>query len=741
MARDGAWGSPRRTVALVTARAAVLTATGGGVAAGLGGIWGSATAVTCSWFVLFGAALGLLLAASPPSAWLVAAAVLLPAGWGDAVATAAAAVLLAAAYVRIARPTIEVGPAAAIAAPLAAVRLVWPEATGATAALATGVLVMAALTGLRALDPVVRRAMLLASGAVAGFAVAAAVGGIVNGLAEVGRLDRAVDAVEAGLDATRAGDAERGGVLLSGAAASFRDIGRAFDAPWAAPARAVPILGRQLDASAALVDAAARLASIGADVAVTVDTERLRPVDGRVDLGAIAALQAPLRRVEVGLDDVLSELRSLGSPWLAPPLAEAIDEFDTRARDAERDVRAALRALDVAPDLLGAAGERRWIVAIVTPAQTRGAGGYMGSYGVIRVVDGDIELEHLGRHDELSVPTGPLGPPEYVDRYWANFGLDRFAGNLPASPHFPSVATALAAKYRAITGEAVDGAIAVDPDAFAALLGLVGPVSVPEWPEPIGVDNARRVLLHDQYVALSQDTDNRVDFLEAVAREVFDRMTSGGLPEPADVGAAMSPMLAGRRLQLWSTRPDEQAWFEEIGASGSLAPLRDDALAVVLNNASRSKIDWYLRRDIAYDVAADGSAVLRVRFHNAAPTSGVPPYIIGPAPDGAPSAGVNHTFVSLFSPRTPTMVTVDGLPVVFSVGAEQGRQVAETFVDVPPGGVAELRVQFEGAPPTAGYRIDLHGQPMINPDQVRVTVDGEVLFDGPQTTDLVLRRR
>jgi hypothetical protein len=207
---------------------------------------------------------------------------------------------------------------------------------------------------------------------------------------------------------------------------------------------------------------------------------------------------------------------------------------------------------------------------------------------------------------------------------------------------------------------------------------------------------------------------------------------------------ALGPLLPQRSVQLWSARAVEQRWLERVGASGSLTVPDGDALAVIANDATNTKLDWFLRRSISYDVETDGEEVrarVRIRLRNNAPTSGLPRTMIGPI-DGIDLApGVNRMLLSVFTPLDLVSASIDGKPAdLLPITTEQGRNVVEMFVEVAPGSTGEVVVDLRGRLQSGEYALRLHRQPVVHRDRVRVTVDGDVLFDGEQDRDLVLRR-
>jgi hypothetical protein len=494
----------------------------------------------------------------------------------------------------------------------------------------------------------------------------------------------------------------------------------------------VPIVGHQVHAVDELLRTARDLSTTASAAAGVVDPDDLRPKGGRVDLTKIDALASPLDRLADALQRARVVAGGARSPWLVGKIDEQIDQLLDRSVDAATQVRTARASVAFVPDLLGAHGPRTWLLLLTTPSELRGAGGFPGNYGILRTDDGRLVLDHVGRIGEMqelvtAAGTPAMGPSEYLARYGDVYDLDAYVQNVTASPDFPSDAEAVALRYGAATNEHIDGVISLDPYAFATLLSLTGPISVPEWPVPLTSANAAQVLLYDQYVGLG--TDARIDLLSAVTEALFARITDGGLPDPATSAPALAEAVAQKHIQLWSSRRDEEGWFDDLGATGALGPVRGDALAVVVNSANETKIDWFLHRAVDYRPVIDPvtgavEATLDVTFANDAPASGLPAYIIGPAGPYSAPAGSNRAFVSVFSPLDVVGATVDGVDVVVSTTQERGRNVHETFVTIGPASTAVLHLRLAGkvALPGGDYVLDIGHQPGVRDDRVAVAI-------------------
>ena len=73
--------------------------------------------------------------------------------------------------------------------------------------------------------------------------------------------------------------------------------------------------------------------------------------------------------------------------------------------------------------MLGADGQRRYLIMFTTPAESRGITGFFGNYADVTIDNGAIEVTEFGRHSDLSAVVNENGafctgcPQEFVDRY------------------------------------------------------------------------------------------------------------------------------------------------------------------------------------------------------------------------------------------------------------------------------------------------------------------------------------
>jgi hypothetical protein len=432
-----------------------------------------------------------------------------------------------------------------------------------------------------------------------------------------------------------------------------------------------------------------------------------------------------------------------GSIAVAERIAEATESIDVVSE-----------ATRLAPSLLGADGEKRWMLAVLTPSEQRGAGGLAGDYAELRTLDGDVELVQTLPASELNQATDPREqlaalPEIYRDRY-EGFRVGRFWQNLSATPDVPTFAEAIASAYPLTEGGgAVDGVVVIDPHGIAKLLEITGPIDVYPWPLPITSENVARILLFTHYSGL--DPIYIDDFQSRLVEVVIDELTEGDLPPMAELAATLGPAIAGGHLRLWSDDADAQALFERVGADGGLGSAAEpgtDFVQLVTQNAGENKIDFFMERELVYEASVNPAtgavnATATITITNTYPQRRRPvsSYVIGEE-DGPTAPGENELEVTLYSPHQIVRVTNDlgeSLPV--NLGRELGLRSATVFLQIPPNASATVVVTLDGQiEPTDGtYELTMGRQPAVVPDRLEAQVTGTIGWRLPGETAAELR--
>lgn len=585
--------------------------------------------------------------------------------------------------------------------------------------------------------------------AIAAFVVVAAGLGAVAAINARVHVDRGAHLLESGLTAARAGDTER---AITDLRAARRAFGRGQDslgALWARPSWLVPGISQNARALHHTVSEVSALAEVGISATEDSDLESLRANGGRIDLAAVAAMEAPLSDVLFQLQHTLQTMDELTDGWLLPPVETRMEQLRAEVADALPSAELALDGVRIAPSLLGGDGPRTYLVLFTTPVEARGRTGFPGNFAEITFTQGRFEMTRFGRTVELNATEHtPLrrlsGPDDYLARY-SRFGVTEDWRNLTMSPDFPTIAAVATELYPQSGGRPIDGVMSIDPVALAALLQFTGPIAVPGIDTPLDNQNAATFLLRDQYVELP-DVPDRVDALEQLAEIAFDRLTTADLPGPRELGDVLGPVVEDGHLQVMATTdPRAVGFLDRLGISGRLPAVDGDFVGVTTSNAAGNKIDLFLHRTLDYKVRWDPStgglsATVTITLTNAAPASGLPDYVIGNALgrrgiEEELSPGWNNTFVTLYTPWDHTSATLDGAPLALERIDELDRHALAAFVPTGPGATRTIVIELAGTLARPTYALDIAAQPQVVPEGATVSVTvagaGRLQVTGP----------
>ncbi len=536
----------------------------------------------------------------------------------------------------------------------------------------------------------------------------------------------------AAVDAARSGDRKGAARQFAIAQRRFEEAGNDLGSWLTWPARQLPLVGPQLRVLDQVATLGARTIPVARAGITKVNLDRLRMVNGRLDLDAIASYKPVFDEVVDRTGAARKELARISRMWLVPQLTNPLEKFATTLAKADYSAHTGADTVALAPSLLGADGPRNYLLAIVTPAEARGGGGLMANYGVLRIADGRLHLAKVGRGPDLNAPgVHPKhlsGPPDYLARY-AKFEPAESWENVTMSPDFPSVANVMAQLYPQSGGIPIDGVIRLDPVALSGLLSLTGPVHVPGLPITLDSDNVVNFLLRDEYVLIT-DNKLRSNLLGDVARAAFDRLTTGKSPGPARFGRALSPAISTGNFALWFRDARSQALVRRIGADAAMPENQGDSFGLTVQNGGGNKIDEYLQRTVDYRTTITPTGAVQVHavisLHNGAPATGLPKYVIGnPAnSSNAPPDGTNRLYLSMYSALALERATLDGRPFALLAEGELRRNVYSAFLDIPSRGTRTIELDLGGSVNLANghFRFDYIPQPLPLPDEVRWSV-------------------
>lgn len=503
----------------------------------------------------------------------------------------------------------------------------------------------------------------------------------------------------------RRGDFAAATVSLEIAIESLAGLRAQLSHPQFAVARITPWLGDEIAATGSLIDAA----GVAADTLRGL-AQRLEPIlgsdevnlfrgNGNLDLSQLDELRALLaQRVPAIQEAAANATRSFGKlrSGTARTAAEPLVADLIRVRDTLVD---GVGILELLPGLVGHERPRTLLIVLQNLAESRGTGGLIGGYAILRADAGQLTMQQIASNQDLKAPFDAANVPMPA---WFSSRYDRYSArnhwsNVNMHPDLPITAPLIAQLFEDTTGVAVDGVMMMDPVTLEYLVNATGTVTIPSLTfEP---STTAETIMIDSYARFEVGND---ELGGSVRKAAMVELAAKLLPRILDpryivgIATALGGAASTRHLALWSDDADEQARIAALGLDGSVLGGDGAWIGVGFNNGAANKMDAYLQRSMTVSTVADGEGIrvtARAGFSlDVSDLFELPSIVTGPVPDTEDLvAGQSRLLVALYLPPEATVTDRSDGSVISRV---PGALVVDAVVDVFPMQPADLQVTF-----------------------------------------------
>lgn len=488
------------------------------------------------------------------------------------------------------------------------------------------------------------------------------------------------------------------------------DARRAEDASYGTSwdlAMHAPVVGDDLRAIRTLTAGAVSIARDGAPPVILLSEARrdLEPRRGQFDLVGIERLKAPAARADSVFGNVRENLDSIDDANLTGPVSRALTDVRSDVSSAADILRTTRILTQVLPTLLGADGDRTYLVVVQNLAESRATGGLGGAVLRITARQGAIALDRQSPGNILRTRSSVASETAAES---ALFGptLARDFRDSNLTPDFRRAASFWAGIWTARTGERVDGVIAADPVVLAALLRVTGAIRVDGV--SVRTDNAVRTLLADVYSRIP-DPAEQDEFFRMVAATVMgrilgDRVSAGSLIDVLRQGVGQ------HRVLFRSFDADVTAAIDGQTITGALPnqSTKHPFVGLYRNDGSGSKLSYFLRtqqsvRSVACRGGRQTLSVTQTLTSSLtrAEAQAMPDYPAGSFKRRGLPKGTYVLYVVAYGPVGGSVdsLSVDDTKIhALERVVDGGREVVQTALLVDPGSTTRLRWTMRSGP-------------------------------------------
>ncbi|MBU2025675.1 MAG: DUF4012 domain-containing protein [Patescibacteria group bacterium] len=376
-----------------------------------------------------------------------------------------------------------------------------------------------------------------------------------------------------------------------------------------------------------------------------------------------------------------------------------------------------LKYTDIFQEILGQSNSRKYLILFQNNHEMRATGGFIGTYGVVKIDQGKIENLEI---DGIYNPDGQLKeriiPPEPIQKMSAAWSMH----DANWWPDFPTSAEKISWFYEKTGGPTVDGVISLTPKVIVDLLEVIGPIEVPGY----GTDDSLTVTSENfmeqvQYqveVDYDKQENRPKKILADLTPLILDKVFAAPPQDWSKILNIFSSALDARHLYLYSFDYQIQQLISDMGWSGEILNTSKDYLSVVNTNISGQKTDGVIKQDITHQaqVQKDGSVIDTVtvkRFHS------------GGNEEYEWHNAVNSDWMRIYVPQGSEFISASGF--------------TREFVD-PPLDYAKLdfKEDFQVKNMEQSYRLDEESATRIY-DEKEKTVFANWVYTSPGETSIV----
>lgn len=373
-----------------------------------------------------------------------------------------------------------------------------------------------------------------------------------------------------------------------------------------------------LKAGVDLTDASANLAILGKDI-----TEILKNKDDEISYANISKKkkEAILKKlyespdlINESLDKINSgveELDQIPKKGLISPLQNNLDPIIKNIPDIKHALNQITPLVEILPPLLGYPEKKTYLFLLQNNTELRPTGGFIGTYGILKLNAGDMEIEtdNIYNLDYPVKDTLSIEPPEPIIKYLNQ--QKWFLRDSNWSPDFVETAKKAEEFYFLENGKEknINGVIAITPTVIQNFLKLTGPVKAQG--EEFNYENfidKLQYIVEFGYRTEGISDSARKDVISEMSQILMAKVLDTPKNKWFDLWKIVAQMGDEKQLLFYLKDQALEKYTKQLNWDGEIADKEytgRDYLFIVDANLAAKKTDKVMERSYNYSVTLD----------------------------------------------------------------------------------------------------------------------------------------
>jgi len=376
-------------------------------------------------------------------------------------------------------------------------------------------------------------------------------------------------------------------------------------------------------------------------------------------------------------------------------LKDKILEIKKSLNQADLILAKAVPLSEVIPVLAGYPKSAVYLVMLENNDELRPTGGFLGTYGILKTVDG--EISSFDTHDiyHLDMPVEKakikIAPPEPLKKY---LNPNWYMRDANWSPDWPTSAKKLLSFYELESGfsqtaekvKNFDGVIALTPALITDFLKITGPIIIEgQSYNQYNFQDLLQYRVEMGYQVLGVSSWQRKEVIGLIAAELKKRIFDLPVEDWGKIVSLSIDNLEKKNLLLYFNDSRLETIVKQNDFGGEIKAVDQDYLMVVDANLAALKTDAVMKRGLDYKVTA-GQNGLFSRL------------ILSYAHNGQLDwkTDIYKSYTRVYAPLGSRLVKISGYETgQIDSGEEAGKAWFGFYLTVKPGEIKNLTIQYK----------------------------------------------
>jgi len=362
-----------------------------------------------------------------------------------------------------------------------------------------------------------------------------------------------------------------------------------------------------------LLEAAALVSSAGVDFTTLQSQVKLL----QIGPGGITAINEPAGRVldainsQInGISDKISRagtlVNNVNPNFLPAASRESFADLKTKLQIAQLTLNNFTSVFDLAKNLLE--GDKNVLVLFENNNELRAGGGFIGTYGNLKINDGKISKINVSSiydlDNQLEQNIQPPTPVLKVSPAWYMRDANWFAD-------FPMSASKVSNFYEMEGGETPDLVIAITPNLIVDWLKITGPVALPDYGVTLTSDNFVEETQAVTTMSNLLPTNSPKQILADLVPLLLQKISQSPASSWPQIIQSLQDNLNNKQIVIYSRDTNLENQLKQFNWTGSVNNTDRDYVSVVSSNLGATKTDLDVDQQInlTSTVQSDGSII------------------------------------------------------------------------------------------------------------------------------------